>query len=126
MKITWKQLEDQSWSGHDEAVKSQADKDSVPLRDIVSGKKIDKMFTVKKHTTPKGQMIYTVYNFHGEKVCKTTSWSRNYVALLLWHENRDAAFHVLNRFGRWDLVGKGDSAHSINDPRAILVKVEGV
>ena len=89
-------------------------------------KKIDKLFTVKKHTTPKGQMIYTVYNYFGEKVCKTTSWSRNYVALLLWHNSKDAPFHVLNRFGRWDLVGKGESRFNINDPRAILVKVEEV
>lgn len=88
-------------------------------------KKIDKMFTVKKHTTPAGQMIYTVYNFHGEKVAKTTSWSRDYVALLLWHNSPTARFHVINRFGRWDLVGRGESAHTINDPRAILVQVEG-
>lgn len=85
-------------------------------------KKADDLFTATKHQTPKGVRVYTVRNFFNEVVCTTKSRDRDYVALLIWHEGD--RFHVQNRFGRMDLVGKGDSKHYIDDDRAILVKVD--
>jgi len=86
-------------------------------------KKADDLFTVEKHQTPKGVRVYKVKNFFGEVVCETRSVSRDYVALLLWHESKDAPFYVSHRFGRADLIGKGDSRHVIDREEAILVMV---
>ena len=87
--------------------------------------KASKLYKAVRRSTPKGQMIYDVIHVStGKKVAKTTSWSRNYVALLVWYNVDKGTFRVVNRFGRWDLVWKGLKDYHRRDPAYILVQIE--
>ena len=90
-------------------------------------KKADNQFSVTKHQTPKGVRVYTVKDFFGEVLCVTKSQYRDYVALMInWYiDQKDGSkkWNVAYRFGRMDLVGKGDSRHTVGNSNFILVKV---
>lgn len=61
----------------------------------------------------------------GEQVYRTSPTEREYVAIA-FEQSRDGEFKVLNRFGRVDLIGKGNSKDYITNPYVYLAVREDV
>ena len=65
--------------------------------------------------TKRGLYKYKVVDESGQVLYKSSETGRNYVAMYLYsHVNQKtgkAKVNVLWRFGRYDLIGKGESRH---------------
>ena len=61
----------------------------------------------------------------GEQVYRTSPTEREYVAIA-FEQSCNGEFKVLNRFGRVDLIGKGDSKRYIGNPDIYLAVREDV
>ena len=72
-------------------------------------------------TERNGRFVYRILNANDEVLYKSAPTHRTYVAITL--RKRGGAFEVLNRFGRADLLGKGESKHYWGRPDIFLASI---
>lgn len=68
-----------------------------------------------------GRLIYLVYE-NGVKVWQSSPTDRTYVAIT-FSKDKKGKFSPLNRFGRPDLMGKGESKHYWGRPDLYLASI---
>lgn len=79
-------------------------------------------FELIKSERSNGKFVYTVLNQKREIVYITSPTRKIYIAFTL--RKREGAYEVLNRFGRHDLLGKGDSKSYWGRPDIFIATID--
>lgn len=78
------------------------------------------MYTLTEKIKGNGKALYTVTDKDGKEVGTRLS-TRRYVACLVREEPGQKPYVMGTWFGRVELIGKGDSSHSVGQPGIVVV-----